>query len=146
MSKVNGLNTISHKGVLEKFLSYPEEMRIKLLHLRELIFKVAKTNSQIGKIEETLKWQEPSYLTSQTKSGSTIRIDWKQSCPNQYFMYFNCNTFLIGMFKEIYGDLFKYGGNRSIIFDKDSMVAIKELSHCIKIALTYNLRKKIICL
>ena len=113
-----------------------------MLFLRQLIFNVASCTSGVGQLEETLKWGEPSYVTSQTKSGSTVRIDWKKSIPNQYAMYFNCKTTLVETFREIYGDLFTYDGNRSLIFQIDDEIPVDELSDCIAIALTYHLAKK----
>lgn len=128
--------------VKEKFDSYPAEIKPKLLGLRELIYNVAAYTNGVGAIEETLKWGEPSYITSKTKSGSTIRIDWKKSTPNLYYMYFNCKTTLIDTFKEIYGDVFNYGGNRSLIFQLNEEIPTSALEDCISIALTYHLSKK----
>lgn len=128
--------------VKDKFDSYPSNIKQKLLFLRQLIFKVASATDNVGPIEETLKWGEPSYITSETKSGSTIRIDWKKSTPNQYAMYFNCKTTLVDTFKEIYGDIFQYGGNRSIIFEITDQIPVIELSDCISMALTYHINKK----
>jgi len=138
---VTDLNSFNNEAVLQKFLSYPEAFRSKLLFLRELILKVATNTPGVGAIEETLKWGEPSYLTSTTKSGSTIRLDWKKSYPDQYCLYFHCKTTLVESFKEIYGDLFQYGGNRSLIFYAKDKIPVKALSHCLEIALTYNIKK-----
>ena len=134
--------TFQCEKVKERFDSYPEHIKLKLLFLRELIFKVASHTHGVGAIEELIKWHEPSYVTSQTKSGSTIRIDWKKRTPYHYFIYFNCKTTLVDTFKEIYGDLFTYGGNRSLIFHKDTQLPLDELSDCIAMALTYRLSKK----
>lgn len=131
----------NHK-VEEVFIAYPKKFRKKLMFLRELIFDTGAMIEDVGELEETLKWGEPSYVTSQTKSGSTIRIDWKKSQPEQYAMYFNCKTTLVDTFKEIYADLFKYGDNRSIIFNVNDEIPVDELSDCIAIALTYRLNKK----
>ncbi|MCP3679117.1 MAG: DUF1801 domain-containing protein [Gammaproteobacteria bacterium] len=73
-----------NRAVEEKFFSYPENIRKRLIFIRQLIFKTAANIKEVGEIEETLKWGEPSYITSQTRSGSTIRIDWKKAKPNQY--------------------------------------------------------------
>ncbi len=131
-----------NRAVAEKFSSYPENIRKRLIFIRQLIFKTAANIKEVGEIEETLKWGEPSYITSQTRSGSTIRIDWKKAKPNQYAIYFNCKTILIERFKQVYGDLFTYEGNRSIIFNENDKVPISELSDCIAMALTYHLNKK----
>ncbi|MDF1760823.1 MAG: DUF1801 domain-containing protein [Coxiellaceae bacterium] len=129
--------------VKERFNTYPKHIKKKILFLRQLIFDVASCTSGVGHLEETLKWGEPSYVTSQTKSGSTVRIDWKKSMPNQYVMYFNCKTTLVETFREMYGDLFTYGGNRSLIFQIDDKVPVDELSDCIAIALTYHTKNNL---
>jgi hypothetical protein len=81
-------------------------------------------------------------LTPQTKSGSTVRIDWKEANEDQYAMYFKCTTNLVETFREKYPTEFRYGGNRSIFFNEDDEIPVKELCDCIALALTYHLRKK----
>lgn len=139
---INKQNQFKNSDVENKFDSYPKKFRKKLMFLRQLIFETAANTDGAGELEETLKWGEPSYVTSQTKSGSTVRIDWKKSYPHQYAMYFNCKTTLVDTFKEIYGNLFTYGGNRSIIFQENDEIPVDELSDCIAMAFTYNLHKK----
>ena len=117
------------------FDSYPDTIRKKLLFLRQLIFETASEIGIPGELEETTKWGEPIYLT---KSGSTIRIDWKESKPEQYAMYFHCQTKLLETFKEVYRDIFTFEDNRAIVFRKNDMVPIDELKHCIELALTYH--------
>jgi hypothetical protein len=117
------------------FDSYPDTMRKKLLFLRQLIFETASEIGIPGELEETTKWGEPSYLA---KNGSTIRIDWKESKPEQYAMYFHCQTKLLETFKEVYRDLFTFEGQRAIVFRKNDIIPINELKHCIELALTYH--------
>jgi hypothetical protein len=133
---------IENPQVAAVFNNYPENMREKLMFLRQLIFQTAAATEGVGELEETLKWGEPSYLTPKTKSGSTVRIDWKKSNEGQYAMYFKCTTNLVATFREKYPTEFRYGGNRSIIFNEDDEIPTKELSDCIALALTYHLRKK----
>jgi hypothetical protein len=57
------------------FATYPKVLAGRPLVLRRLIFEVAAETAGLGEIEETLKWGQPSYLTTQSGSGSTIRID-----------------------------------------------------------------------
>ena len=52
------------------------------------ILELAASIEGVGEIEEALKWGEPSYLTSKTKSGGRIRIAWKKSHGEQYSIYF----------------------------------------------------------
>ena len=90
--------------------------------LRKLILDTAKTTKGVGAIEEALKWGQPSYLTSESKSGSTIRIDQVKAVPGQYAVYFHCQTNLVETFRELYPDL-KYSGNRAILLDAQGQAA-----------------------
>ena len=99
------------------FSAYPEPLRARLLALRRLIFDTARTTGGVGALEETLKWGQPSYLTSETKSGSTIRIDRVKSAANRYAVFFHCQTDLVETFRELYPTELSYGGNRSILLE-----------------------------
>ena len=123
------------------FDSYPNPVRAKLLALRKLILDTAKITKGVGAIEEVLKWGQPSYLTSESKSGSTIRIDHVKAVPGQYAVYFHCQTNLVDTFRDLYPDL-KYSGNRAILLDAKDKLPEAELRHCVGLALTYHLRKK----
>jgi Domain of unknown function (DU1801) len=127
--------------VEQKFQSYPDNIRQKMLSLRKLIYEVAKITDGVGELEETLKWGEPSYLTSKTKSGTTIRIDWKPKNPNQYVMYVNCKTSLVARFKTIFSSKFKYKDNRAIVFPINEVLPKAELRICIAMALRYHIDK-----
>ena len=78
--------------VEEVFENYPEIAKEKMRNLRNLILATASEVAGLTHLEETLKWGEPSYVT---KTGSTLRIDWKPRSPEQYAMYFNCNSMLV---------------------------------------------------
>src|SRR5437667_8922125 len=78
------------------FDGYPKPVKAKLLALRRLIFETAKSTKGVGTLEEGLKWGQPSYLTPESKSGSTIRIDQVKSSAGQYAVYFHCQTDLVG--------------------------------------------------
>ena len=133
---------IKNPEVATVFKTYPKEIRAKLLLLRRLIFNVASETDGVGELEETLKWGQPSYLTTQTKSGSLIRIDQIKSQEGKYAMFFHCQTTLVDTFKEMYRSQFEFGGNRSIIFNVKDKVPVAELSNCVSMALTYHLNKK----
>jgi Domain of unknown function (DU1801) len=124
--------------VAKVFEAYPPEARRRLFALRKLIFETAASTLGVGELEETLKWGEPAYLTTKSKSGSTIRIDWKKSTPKKYAVYFNCNTTLIETFKSLFPHDFKFEGNRAIVFDLDDTVPVDSLTFCIAAALTYH--------
>jgi hypothetical protein len=62
------------RGVRAAFESWPQPLRARLLALRRLIFDTAAATEDVGCVQETLKWGQPSYLTPETRSGSTVRI------------------------------------------------------------------------
>ena len=117
------------------FNNYPDLIRKKILYLRSLVLEAASEMEGISNLEETLKWGEPSYLA---KNGSTIRIDWKKNKPNQYAIYFKCTSKLVPTFKMIYKDIFRFEGNRAIIFQVEDEISKAELKKCITAALTYH--------
>ena len=123
--------------------SYPTEIKSKIMFLRHLIYDTAASFEEIGEIEETLKWGEPSYLTPKSKSGSTIRIAWKESKKDQYSIFFKCTANLVPAFKEKFPQKFKFGENRSIDFNLYDDVPVRELKQCIALALTYHRNKKL---
>ena len=129
------VDKIENSDVAEVFDNYPSHIRRKLMFLRQLVFDTASETEGVGVLDETLKWGEPSYLT---KGGSTIRIDWKESRPDQYGIYFHCRTKLVDTFRELYGETFRFDGNRAILFNDDEQLPTDELKHCISLALTYH--------
>jgi hypothetical protein len=126
-------------SVKKKFESYPDNAQAMFIKIRNAIFEVTQAEG-LGSIEETLKWGEPSYLA---KGGSTVRIDWKPKFPNQLSIYFNCKTTLIETFKEVFGDVFKYEGNREIVLMLSEKIPLSELKICISLSLRYHKIKKL---
>ncbi len=135
MSVMSDLTVKQDPRVHSKFAAYPKNVRKRMDHLRELILETASEIPGIDKLEETLKWHEPSYVV---KKGSTIRIDWKQRSPDRYALYFNCNSRLVETFRMVYGDIFDYEKNRAILFHLDDPIPEEELKACITMALTYH--------
>ena len=125
------------------FSSYPRAIKSQLLFLRQLIFETADSMPEVGELEETLKWGEPSYLTPVSKSGSTVRIAWKDAKKEHYSIFFKCTANLVPAFKEKFPGKFSFGGNRSIDFKLGDDVPVKELKQCIALALTYHRNKKL---
>jgi hypothetical protein len=84
------------------FAAYSKPLKARLLALRRLILDTAKKTEGVGELQETLKWGQPSYLTTATKSGSAIRIDRVKASADQYALYFHCQTGLVATFRELY--------------------------------------------
>ncbi len=132
------MTPFTNPTVAKTFEGYPPAMRRKLMALRDLILQTAAATGGVGALEETLKWGEPAYLTSETRSGSTVRIGWKASRPDEYAMYFNCNTTLVETFKTLFPHEFRYEGQRAIVFKASESIPKEALAFCITAALTYH--------
>ena len=120
--------------IQEKFDNYPEHISLLMHQLRELVLKVAE-DQNLGKVEETLKWGEPSYLV---KNGSALRIDWKSKTPNQYFLFFHCQTKLVDTFREVYSESLEFQGNRAIVLNIYKSLPEKIIRHCVELAFRYK--------
>jgi hypothetical protein len=121
---------------------YPPKLRERLLALRRLILRTAAVTEGVGPLEETLKWGQPSFVTAETKSGTTIRIDRLKGGKGRYALFVHCQTDLIETFRELYPETFRYEGKRAIVFDENEPVDEAALAHCIALALTYHARRK----
>ena len=117
-----------------KFDSYPEHIKLRLLCIRDLVFDVAKEHG-LGDVEESLKWNEPSYLVN---TGTAIRIDWKAKTPDHYFIFFNCNTTLVDTFRELHSDVIQFQGNRAIILNIYEPLPTKTIRQFLTLAMKYK--------
>jgi hypothetical protein len=133
------MSKIADPKVAEVFRAFPASARARLMALRALIFDVAAATPGVGELEETLRWGEPAYLTK-SKSGSTVRLGWKASAPDEIAMYFICTTGLVDRFRQLYPRGFRFGGNRALLFGAKAKFPEKALRHCIALALTYHRR------
>ena len=126
-----------NKAVKIRFDEYPENARIRLEELRSLVFRIA-AELELGSVQESLKWGEPSYSV---KIGSPLRMDWKSSSPDHYYLFFHCQTKLVDTFRELYGDVLEFQGNRAIVLSLFAPLPEATIKHCLELALTYHQRK-----
>lgn len=128
------------KAVAAVFDQYSEPTRTALLDLRELVFQTAAETDGVGEISETLKWGQPSYLTPQTKSGTTIRFGADAAKDGDYAMFVHCQTNLVSQWREHYPEL-NYSGTRALNLNSGATLQVDAVKHCIALALTYHKRK-----
>ncbi|MET3896489.1 hypothetical protein ABIB57_000413 [Devosia sp. UYZn731] len=126
-------------AVAAVFEAYPVAVRDRLLRLREMIIETAASTPGVGALEETLKWGQVSYLTPESGSGTTVRID-VDAASGQPAIYVNCQTDLVDGYREVYPEAFAYQGTRAVVIGEAPDEAA--LRHVIAQALTYHARKK----
>ena len=107
---------------VDQFLAEKDHPRTpEIERVREIILATDE------RIEETIKWRSPTFVYK----------------GNIASFFMNAKKFVSLMFhKGAFITEFKYGGNRSIIFNKEDAVPVEELKDCIAMVLTYHLRKK----
>ena len=118
----------------------PPDIREGLMELRRLILETAAETDGSGKVVETLKWGQPSYLTEKPKSGTTIRIASDGSELGDIALYVSCNTSLVSEWRGLFPDLI-FGGDRSLHLSLAKPLPLPELRQMIRMALTYHSRK-----
>ncbi|MEA2806973.1 MAG: hypothetical protein QOJ17_1114, partial [Rhodospirillaceae bacterium] len=91
------MRRFSDTNVASVFKAYPPVLRSKLMALRELVFDTAEKTTGVGRLTETLKWGQPSYLMQETGSGTTVRID-RLKADDGCAVYFHCQSGLVGQF------------------------------------------------
>ena len=135
------MKSVPDPRVAAVFATFPPDIRARMFEVRQLILDTAAAEG-VGTIEETLKWGEPSYLTSESKSGSTIRIGALKSDANHYALHFNCQTDLVERFRTWFPRGLRFEGNRSIVLYSSHTVPTDSLTTCVAAALTYHREKK----
>jgi Domain of unknown function (DU1801) len=105
--------------------------------LRQLIMDTAAALPQVGALEESLKWGEPSYTPQKKNTGSSVRLAPRKD--GRVALHFICHTGLVDEFRELYPNL-NFEGKRGIIVDLANPMPLEELRHCIAKALTYFLK------
>ncbi|MEM9011207.1 MAG: DUF1801 domain-containing protein [Pseudomonadota bacterium] len=126
--------------VAAAFAAFSEEVRPGLLSLRRLIFETAATTPGVGRLQETLKWGEPAYLTAESKSGSTLRLG--PAKQGGFALYAHCQTTIISDFRALFPDDFHFEGNRAVRFHAAAPLPQEKLRLLIASALTYHLNKR----
>lgn len=115
------------------FMEYPSLYRKRLLELRELIFDIGDRIDKTNKIEESLKWGQPSYTC---EGASPIRIDRFEK--DKIAMFFHCQTTLVETFRKLFANDLTFSKNRAIVLDPKNELPKEQLNICIEMALTYH--------
>ncbi len=115
----------------------PRAARDGLWALRTLILETAASLPDVGRVEETLKWGQPAFLTPETKSGSTLRI----GCPKSggFALYAHCQTTIISNFAATFPGQDQIEGNRAVHFKHVDCIDPARHGQLISHALRYHL-------
>ena len=121
---------------------HPKAVQARLLEVRALVFAVAGETEGVGPLSETLKWGEPAYLAAASGSGTTIRLGVSKTAPTAAAVFVNCRTSLVDTYREQFGDVFGFEGNRALIVAADGPLPELPLRICLRAALLYHRRER----
>lgn len=139
---MTGEQEFADRHVEQAFGAFDQPARDRLMRIRDLIFATAASTPGVGRVEETLKWGQPAYLTPETNAGSTIRLGVPKSAGHDCALFVHCQSSLVEQFEAHYPGLFAFEGTRALLFKAEEPIPDEALSHCIAMALTYHRRKR----
>lgn len=117
------------------FDQHAPAMRDRLLELRALVLAVAAETPEIGRLTETLKWGQPSYLTQASRSGTTLRID--APTPDTCGLYVHCQSKVVDGARAA-GLRLAYDGTRGALLPLEQPIPEADVRAFVRLALTYH--------
>ncbi|MBQ4825578.1 DUF1801 domain-containing protein [Leisingera sp. HS039] len=125
-------------GIEAAFDVLDPQARAGLLALRGLIFDTAAQSPEAGRIEEALRWGQPSYLTPERKTGTTLRLGVPKGA--RFALFVHCQSRLIPEFAAAFPAWDRFEGTRAVLFNDPAEVEPIRHGWLIKRALTYRIR------
>ena len=116
------------------FQGFDESARDQLLAFREMIFEIGASLDMVSRVEESLKWGQPSYAPA-PKTGTPIRLG--QSKSGEATLFVHCQTTLVGDLASLGGHDLRTVDNRAVVLPKD-LTTSPELLTFVRAALTYH--------
>lgn len=114
---------------------YPASVQLRFEEFSQLITEVASNIEDLKRLDEEIKWGEPSYKSN---IGSPVRFGWSSKRPDQFGIYFVCSTSLVETFQKVFPGVFTLDGNRGLIFDINLPLSREPLERCLEAALRYK--------
>lgn len=131
------MTKISDPDLRAAYDAFPQSQRAMALGLRDLILAVATETPEAGKVVEALKWGQPSFLTPETKSGTTLRIGMTKA--GEVGLFAHCATTVISDYAATFPDADRIDGNRGVLFASQAEIVPDRLRLLIRHGLTYHL-------
>ena len=126
-------------SVAAAFDALAPDAREGLLALRSLILDIADELPQAGRVEEALRWGQPSYLTPVSRSGTTLRLGVPKSA--KFALFVHCQTSLIADYVTLFPDQDRIEGTRAVLFEDANQIDKFRHGVLIRRALTYKISR-----
>ena len=123
--------------VARRLRTVPTDQRALLERLRTLVHEIAHAERAWPLVEE-LKWGQPSYRSPHGNESTPIRLGWTES--GDVALLTHCQSRVIPEFRAVFGDRFRYDGDRAVLIGSPDELHEVELAELIGRALTYRRR------
>lgn len=127
--------------LLSKVARWPEPAQQALWHCRSVFHKVAD-DADVGALDETLKWGQPSWRPTKPRTGSTLRMDWNPKFPDRLSLFVDCKTDLAARMKDMYPNLPENDGQRHLAIDLTAPLPDQAIAHLADLTFTYHRAKR----
>jgi hypothetical protein len=125
------------KSLLVLIETWSDPAQSALLSCRSLFHTIA-TRVDIGPLDETLKWGQPSWRPIKPRTGSTLRLNWSPKSPTELAIFVDCKTDLAARMQTLYPHLPANDGGRRMAIDLNSPLPETALSHLAEMTFSYH--------
>ncbi|WP_299042453.1 hypothetical protein [uncultured Tateyamaria sp.] len=126
---------------LARIETWPQPAQTQFVKLRQIVHDVA-TSAEIGPLDESLKWGQPSWRPKRARVGSTLRVDWSPSTPDRLLAFVDCKTNLAAQMDTRFPGQFHNDGRRALGFDLDKPLDEDAVWQLVHLTLTYHRAKR----
>ncbi|APX11725.1 hypothetical protein [Tateyamaria omphalii] len=127
--------------ILTRVESWPQSAQSHFLRTRTLVHDVA-TSEDVGPLDESLKWGQPSWRPKRARTGSTLRLDWSPATPDRLLAFVDCKTDLAAQMDHRFPGQFHNDGRRALGFDTTHPLDKDAVWQLARLTLTYHRSKR----
>ena len=107
-----------------------------------VLFHEVAAHADVGALDETLKWGQPSWRPSKPRTGSTLRMDWTPKFPDRLSLFVDCKTDLAARMQDMYPGLPANDGQRHLAVDLNAPLPKQAIRHLADMTFTYHRAKR----
>jgi hypothetical protein len=102
--------------ILHRIARWPDTAQNHLVAIRRIAHDVADA-AETGPLEESLKWGQPAWRPHNSRTGSTLRLNWSPAAPDRLMAFVDCKTDLAAQMSTRFPGRFHNDCRRALAFD-----------------------------
>jgi hypothetical protein len=127
--------------LLAHIAHWSDPAQTALWRCRALYHQIAG-EMDVGPLDETLKWQQPSWRPKRPRTGSTLRMSWQAAAPDTLNFFVDCKTDLAARMQSLYPDIGTNDGQRKITLPLTRPLPESALMYLAEMTFTYHRAKR----